>query len=136
MNHTLTLTGLFQLLFLQTVPSLSSVPSSPKCAISDLIGKVAKRIPVNKWKDLLRCLLSGDDDVETLVDELPRKYIDVGEVNHQMLRTWLQRRGKDATCEKLSQSLRTCGLVNIAEMIEDGTHECGSDIVSQCSSNV
>eukprot|EP00057_Strongylocentrotus_purpuratus_P017779 XP_011672253.1 PREDICTED: uncharacterized protein LOC100889506 isoform X2 [Strongylocentrotus purpuratus] len=118
-----------------TVPSLSSVPSSPKCTINDLIGKVAKKIPVNKWKDLLRCLLSGEDDVETLVDELHVKY-DVGEVKHQMLRIWLQRRGKDATCERLRQSLKTCGLVNIAEMIEDGTHECGSDIVSQCSSNV
>lgn len=61
------------------------------------------------------------------------KYSDVGEVKHQMLRTWLQRRGKYATCERLSQSLRTCGLVNIAEMIEDGTKECGSDIASHCS---
>ncbi|XP_041472496.1 uncharacterized protein LOC121421762 [Lytechinus variegatus] len=112
----------------------SSVSSTPGIISPTLVRKVAVQIPLNKWKDLCRRLLVGDNHIESLIEELQTKHNDVSEVKYQMLLTWRQMKGKDATCYKLSQSLRACGLVNIAENVDDGSLDVDMD--SQSLSDV
>ncbi|XP_054762292.2 uncharacterized protein LOC129268822 [Lytechinus pictus] len=105
----------------------SSVSSTPGIISPTLVRKVAVQIPLNKWKDLCRRLLIGDNHIESLIEELQTKHNDVREVKYQMLLMWRQMKGKDATCCRLSQSLRACGLVNIAENVDDGSLDMEMD---------
>ncbi|XP_069773644.1 tumor necrosis factor receptor superfamily member 10A-like isoform X2 [Narcine bancroftii] len=74
-----------------------------------------KEVPLKKWKELMRKLFLTENEIEAAEQNNCKNF---AEAQYQMLNTWLQKTGKDASITTLLTKLKEMNLNEAAEKVK------------------
>ncbi|XP_072035534.1 uncharacterized protein [Amphiura filiformis] len=94
---------------------------------------LSNKLTANQWKPILRTLMLGSSmDVDAEISSIEVKYPnDLKEQIYNGLMEWYRMCGKDATIQKLCESLENGGLESVAEEINDTYRQASVQVRAQ-----